>query len=121
MVHQFEQVGATHRRSWCLMGGNVSETLKRMGSKIVVGVLGVGALIGWKFYQRGQSADETKTEVMQMCEADENCKAVVAKHFDTCHEQSYRMGGRRRSGGLDTDAFTRCINQAAGEEIFTTH
>ncbi|HEX6241844.1 MAG TPA: hypothetical protein VFZ61_13140 [Polyangiales bacterium] len=99
----------------------MSETLKRMGSKIVLGLLGAGALIGWKFYQRGQSADETKTEVMQLCEADENCKAVVAKHFDNCHEQAYRMGGRRNAGGLDTDAFTRCINHAAGEEIFSTH
>lgn len=94
--------------------------LKRMGSKLLVGLLGAGALIGYKFYQRSQSESETRAELMTICEADAACKAAVEKHFATCHESAYRMGGRRQAGGLDSDRLTACINQAAGTGFFST-
>jgi hypothetical protein len=98
----------------------MSETLKRMGSKLLVGAVAVGALLGYKFYQRSQSESETRAELITICEADAACKAAVDKHFATCHETAYRLGGRRQAGGLDSDRLTSCINAAAGTEYFAT-
>jgi hypothetical protein len=96
----------------------MGDYLKRMGSKIALGLVGVAVLFGFKFYQRSSSASETRAELVTICEGDAACKAAVEKHFETCHEQAYRLGGRRSSGGLNAKQLTACINTAAGEDYF---
>jgi hypothetical protein len=97
----------------------MGDFVKRFGSRVVFGLLGAGALIGYKFYQRGQSHDEVKAELVKICEEDAACQAAVNAHFDACHEEAFRLGGRRSSAELDTGALTRCINTAAGDDIFS--
>lgn len=96
----------------------MGEYLKRMGGKLVLGLIGASALIGFKMYQRGESSSETRAELMKICAEDAACKTAVEKHFETCHEQAYKMGGRRQSGGLNADQLASCINRAAGEDYF---
>jgi hypothetical protein len=96
----------------------MGDYLRRMGSKIALGLVGAAALIGYKFYQRSSSASETRAELVTICEGDAACKAAVDKHFEACHEQAYRLGGRRQSGGLNAQQLTACINSAAGQDFF---
>jgi len=97
------------------------EFLKKMGGKIA-GVAVIAALvIGYKFYQKSQSHDEMKAELTKLCESEKECLDVVAKHFDACHDSSFKMGGRRRAAEIDVTALASCINQAAGAEVFSSN
>ena len=60
----------------------MGDYLRRMGSKIALGLVGAAALIGYKFYQRSSSASETRAELVTICEGDAACKAAVDKHFE---------------------------------------
>jgi hypothetical protein len=97
------------------------ESLKKIGVKAAGAGLVIAAIVGYKFYQKGQSHDEMKVELTKLCESDQACLEVVAKHFDQCHDDAFSMGGRRRAATLDVDALAECINRAAGSEVFSTN
>ena len=88
--------------------------LKNIGSAVVV----IALLVGWKLYNKSSDAADVKTALVGVCADDAACVEAVNRHFDTCFNQSYDMGGRHRSASLDTSQLTSCINQQAGSEYF---
>jgi hypothetical protein len=89
--------------------------LKKLGLGLVV----AAAVIGYKFYSKSSSKSEVRTRLEQICEKDADCLSSVDQHFESCFEQHYKLGGRRRAGGLDGSAMVSCINGKAGKELFS--
>jgi hypothetical protein len=81
-------------------------------------VLGVALVLGLKFYNKNAAAHDVKARLVEICEKDSACVAAVDKNFDTCFEQAYKMGGRRRSSSLESDKLVQCINSRSGEPYF---
>lgn len=77
-----------------------------------------GVIFGWKFYNKFNTASEVKGKLLAVCEDNSQCVGAVNKHFDTCFEAHYNLGGRRRSGYLKGAPFTDCLNAKAGTVYF---
>lgn len=91
------------------------EYLKKLG-------LGLGlaaGLIGYKFYSKSSEKSEVREQLEQICEKDADCLGSVSQHFEGCFESHYKLGGRRRAGGLDESAMVSCINGKAGKPMFS--
>jgi len=89
-----------------------------MGKRLAGALLGVVAILGMKFYSKASAHDDVKARLVALCEADAECVADVEKHFDACFEASYKMGGRRSSSKLNTDALVQCVNTRSGVPYF---
>ncbi|RKH13403.1 hypothetical protein D7V97_05860 [Corallococcus sp. CA053C] len=89
--------------------------LKKLGLGLVV----AAGLLGFKFYGKSTARTETREQLEQTCEQDAECLASVTQHFEGCFEAHYKMGGRRRAGGLDQNAMISCINDKAGKTMFS--
>lgn len=94
------------------------ELLKTYAPKIGGFIVVVALAIGWKFYNRSQDHGETLAELEALCEGEKECLDALAAHFDSCHEEAYRMGGRRQASHLDAAALVRCINGKSGQDLF---
>lgn len=89
-------------------------------AKTVAGIaVALGVVFGFKFYNKSQAAGEVKKKLLAICAENSGCTAAVDKHFDSCFDSHYNLGGRRRSGRLDGTKFTHCINEKAGETYFS--
>lgn len=84
-----------------------------------LGLMVAGALIGFKFYNKSETHDSMKAGLIKSCAKDAACVAAVKKHFDTCFEQTYDLGGKHRAAGIKPEAFLGCFNAQAGVEHFT--
>ena len=89
--------------------------LKKLGLGLVV----AAAVIGYKFYSKSSAKTETREQLELICDKNAECLGSVQQHFDTCFEQHYKLGGRRRAGGLDGSAMVTCINSKAGKALFS--
>ncbi len=90
------------------------KVLQRVG----IGLVGAGLFLGWKFYNKSNTAGDVKKDLLAICAADSQCVSDVNAHYDECFESSYDLGGRRRSGGLNSDKLANCINQKSGQAYF---
>jgi hypothetical protein len=86
--------------------------------RLLIGVVTVAALLGMKFYNKASAHDKVRARLVELCEGEAQCLAAVETHFDSCFEQSYKMGGRHRSASLNFDAFVSCMNSRAGKPYF---
>ncbi|QSQ19506.1 hypothetical protein JY651_29830 [Pyxidicoccus parkwayensis] len=91
------------------------EYLKKLGLGLVV----AAAVIGYKFYSKSSAKTEVREQLQRICEKDAECLGSVEQHFESCFEQHYKLGGRRRAGGLDQSAMVSCINGRAGKPLFS--
>ena len=94
--------------------------LKKNWSNIVFGIIGIGIFFGFKFYNKSQAKAEVKTQVTALCNGDDACLSAMDTHFPECFSKSYSLGGRRRAGGLNTEKFVDCFNQASGTNFLGT-
>jgi hypothetical protein len=88
--------------------------MKKFGGAILV----ISLLVGWKLYNKSSDAAEVKVALVGICADDTACVEAVNKHFDTCFDKAYDLGGRHRSASLDGSQLTACINQHAGSNYF---
>jgi hypothetical protein len=79
-------------------------------------VVGIAAVVGMKFYNRGASESNVKAQFVQICAGDAKCVQAVETHFPACFESSYKM--KRRGSSLNEDALVECINSRAGTPYF---
>ena len=89
--------------------------LKKLG----LGIIAIAALVGWKFYNKSDNHDELIKQLTTACAEDTGCIEAVEKHFESCFESNYKMGSRRRSGGLNQESFLACFNEQSNVEYFT--
>ena len=86
--------------------------------RLLTGVVLAGALIGFKFYNKSSTLADTRGHLIEVCAGDGECAQAVDTHFEGCFEDSYSMGGRRRSASLDASALVDCINTRSGVPHF---
>jgi hypothetical protein len=89
-----------------------------MAKRLAGALLAIVAIVGMKFYGKASAHDDVKGRLVALCETDAECVADVEKHFDACFDSSYKMGGRRSSSKLDTDALVKCVNTRSGVPYF---
>lgn len=89
--------------------------LKGALSTIIV----LAIVIGFRFYNKNTSYNDVRAQMLEFCQGVSKCEAILKEHFDTCFDDSYSMGSRRRSGGLDSQSFVECINGKSGAELLT--
>lgn len=95
------------------------QALKNWLKQAVMGLIAVAALLGYRFYNKGQSHDTIKADLVKMCEKEQACVSAVNRHFDACFDTAYSMGGRRKSASFDQNQFLNCFNQKAGKTYFS--
>ena len=86
--------------------------------KLGLGLAGVAVFIGIRFWNKSDNHDAIKEQLISTCAEDKSCTNAVEKHFDSCFESNYSLGGRRKSGSLNRDKFLSCFNQKAGQQFF---
>jgi hypothetical protein len=83
----------------------------------------VAGIVGWKFYNKSQARTAAKTQLTTICNSnkavEKECLAAIEQHYDLCFDDSYTLGGRFRSSGLDSEKLANCINSKSGEPWFT--
>ncbi len=87
--------------------------------RLAVTLLSVAALMGMKFYNKGQASEKVKQRLVVLCEGDAGCIQSVNTHFESCFEQAYKLGGRYQSSRLEGGELVSCLNSRAGREYFT--
>jgi hypothetical protein len=88
--------------------------MKRLAGALV----GVALVFGLKFYNKSTTAHDVKARLVELCEQDSACIASVDQSFDSCFEQSYKMGGRRQSAHLESQQLIQCVNGRSGKAYF---
>jgi hypothetical protein len=90
--------------------------------QILIFLVIVGGVMGWKFYSKSQARTSTKTQLVTICASDKatekDCLSAIDSYYDNCFDNSYSLGGRRQSGGLDSRNLADCINSKAGQPWF---
>jgi hypothetical protein len=86
--------------------------------RIAIAIPFVAAFIGWQYYSKHKESQQTKAEMLAMCEGETRCLDAVEKYAEACFGDNYRMG--RRSQGVKTEEFVACINKNAGEQLFVS-
>jgi hypothetical protein len=90
---------------------------------ILVFLLVLGGVMGWKFYSKSQARTETKTQLVTICASEKTtekeCLSAIDSHYETCFDSSYTLGGRFQSSGLDSEQLANCINSKSGQPWFT--
>ncbi|MFP2924897.1 hypothetical protein ACLESO_06710 [Pyxidicoccus sp. 3LG] len=70
---------------------------------------------------KGQAKDETRQQLETACAQKAECRSGAGQHFESCFDENYTLGGRRRAGGLNTDGLVTCINGKVGKPLFSAH
>lgn len=81
--------------------------------------IAVGLVVGWKFYSKVSTAAQVRATLQSVCGEDSQCTSAVEKHFQSCFDANYSLGGRRQAGSLNGDKFTDCLREQAGAPVFT--
>lgn len=89
---------------------------------ILIFLLILGGVMGWKFYNRSQAKTATKTQLVAICNGDKasekDCLSAIDNNYETCFDSSYTIGGRFQSSGLDSEQLANCINSKSGKPWF---
>jgi hypothetical protein len=89
-----------------------------VGKLVVVGLI-VAAFFGYRSYKKGSTRTSTLQKLEQTCQGDAGCMASLSEHFESCFDEHYRLGGRRRRAkGLNEPAMLTCINSRSGKAHF---
>ncbi len=85
--------------------------MKRFG-RIGVFVLMVGAIVGWKFYNKGNDEAAIKSTMKEWVvgaagyDSDPTyCDALFERFHSDVFEKTYALGGRRRGASFDDDKY----------------
>jgi hypothetical protein len=87
-------------------------------NRLLVGLLGVGLVLGLRFYDRSSASGEVKAHLVQLCRGDSGCLSAVEHQFDSCFEQSYKRGGHRQSSHLESGELVQCMNSRGRKTYF---
>ena len=77
-----------------------------------------GISIATKFSNQSATAEDTKAQMLAICETDNTCIEVVDTYFERCFNTHYNMGSRRSSGSLDAQGLANCVNEYGQAEYF---
>jgi hypothetical protein len=81
---------------------------------LLIGLVLIGAVFGYKYWNKSSTSDEVKQDVLKAFSAFEDQKLIrslVDKHHDECFDACYTMGGRRRSAKFDSDQYIQMMSQ----------
>ena len=92
--------------------------MKNILKRIGLGVVSIIVVVGFKFWNKAESHDSIKDQLIELCSGDSDCVLAVEQNFDRCFEHNYSIGGRRRSGSLNENSFLNCFNTIAGKQYF---
>jgi hypothetical protein len=95
------------------------QALKGYFKQLMFGLMAAAVLLGLKVYNKGQSHDNMKADLIKMCESEKPCIKAVNKHFDSCFDSAYKTGGRRKADSFNQGQFLSCFNQRAGKTYFS--
>lgn len=95
------------------------QSVKNFLKKFIFGIIGVCVLFGFKMYNKGQSHDTMRAELVQACDKEKPCIKAVNKHFDACFDSAYSSGSRREDSSFDQSRFLSCFNQKSGKTYFS--
>jgi hypothetical protein len=95
-----------------------SEKKRIQMNRLLVGLLGVGLVLGLKYYNRSSAATDVKAHLVQLCEGESGCLSAVEHNFDGCFEQAYKMGGRRQASHLESGELVQCLNDKGRKSYF---
>ena len=88
--------------------------LKNIGAALVV----IAVVVGFKFYNKASAEEDVRAALLEICDKDAECVSAVGNHLEQCFDESYDIGGRRRSASLDAAELTSCINKKSGAMHF---
>lgn len=89
---------------------------KALGVFIVLVIIG-----GAQHWKKSVSYHDVRAQMLEFCGGLSTCEAALTKRIDSCFDQSYGMGSKRLSGGLDRTAFVQCMDRRGGGELLTLH
>lgn len=87
-------------------------------AKIGLFALMVTIFLGTKYWNKSTTAKDTKQQMLNICDVDNDCQKAVETYFEKCFENHYSLGNRRRAGSLDHVKFADCVNEGAGAAYF---
>jgi hypothetical protein len=93
---------------------------QKWGGGALIFIAVASLTFGFKSILKANTAKDVKAQLVGACDQDQACLTSVNTHFDTCFDNSYSLGSRRRAGSLDGDKFTSCLNQKAGKDYFSS-
>jgi hypothetical protein len=93
---------------------------QKLGGGALIFITVAGFTIGSQSILKANAAKDIKAQLVGACDQDQACLSSVNAHFDTCFNDSYSLGGRRRAGRLDGNKFATCLNQKAGKDYFSS-
>jgi hypothetical protein len=88
-----------------------------VGAATVIAVIGV--VMGSKFMAKADQAKKLEAKLTEICAGEKECLAAVSTHFQGCFDSAYDLGSRYRSGSVNPEKFTNCINTKSGAEFFS--
>ena len=77
----------------------------------------IGISILGKFSNQFALAEETQTQMLDICAVDDTCVRVVDVYFEECFNTYYSMV-YSYSSALDLEGLANCINQYGGRQYF---
>jgi len=87
-------------------------------TRLLIGLPLAAAVLGYQFYQKGETATEVKAQMLEICAGEAACMAAVNEHSDACFDSHYKM--QRRNTGLRMDEFVACVNERGGGDFFAS-
>ena len=92
--------------------------MKKAVQTVLVIIVVIAAIVGWKFYNKSQDKTEIKAQLVEVCDKEDACIKAVEEHYSACFDDSYKMGGRREGSSIDGAKLANCINTKAGDNFF---
>ena len=81
-------------------------------------IIPIVLLVGFELYQKDDTHDDVRDELVQVCEDDGVCLKALGQYYETCFQKSYHTGGRRKVATFSMGKLLVCINESSGEAIF---
>ncbi len=93
------------------------------GKKILIGIPLMAAVLAWKYYDGKEKAEsqakDMKAEMIQMCDNDPACIAVVEEYAEACYKENYATTRKRNKVYVKMEDFVECVNSKSGTEFFS--
>jgi len=68
----------------------MNDSMKFIG--IALGVMGLGAVIGFTMFPKQISLEDIKKELMILCQDEESCKEDISRYFEQCSQDELTEG-----------------------------
>ena len=88
--------------------------LKKVGGIALI----IFVVMSIKLWNKSEEKEEFREHLLNLCHQDSDCIEVIGAYYETCFDKTYSLGGRRRSGSLNSEKFIACLNEESGSEFF---